>query len=487
MPVSRKPLKIERSYNFPQLMLLVTVFELMFFAQGALSAEMSLSIPAAVLTEINVPGTSIMSATGADLASADYTEREFYAQGQARRHDGAEALNLETATVIDGGWDFLTRVVVRTPQPSKFNGTLIVEWTNVTVGVGLEFATAEVYEYLLREGYAIAIVSAQRVGVERSKAWSPERYGNLSVDVNVCGDDGASLCQGDPLSYDIFSQITQALKENAGNGNAPLPGLNVEEVIAIGQSQSAMRLNAYYNTIQPLYHVMDGFVYWDLSNQLRDDQAVPAISVDSEALADGFPGWSTSEYTRAWDLAGATHGSLYASQYIDNITVWDQSIIGPNGEPISFTQWIEPSCLSDLPPPFTTVDVGLVVSAAIDSVRNWIRTGEPAAPSRRFERDPATGMVLRDADGKVLGGVRIAQYDVPIAEQGANNGTAFPCSVSGYHRYYTNEELRNIYGHHSNYVAQVREIMLQAVKDGYVLRHDAIAAIHEAEASSVAK
>ncbi|MBN4076018.1 hypothetical protein JYU22_05500, partial [Gammaproteobacteria bacterium AH-315-E17] len=389
MVVRHKKMLGMNTHRMALLLFPIALIGTMFSLPGALAAEtQDLPVPLANLTEVNIPGTSIMAATGVDLASAGYTEREFYAEGQARRHDGTDASSLESATVVDDGWDYRTRLVVRAPQPNEFNGTLIVEWTNVTVGVGLEFATAEAYEYLLREGYAIAILSAQRVGVERSKTWSPDRYSDLSVDMSACGDDGASLCQGDPLSFDIFSQITQALKENVGGANAPLLGLTVENVIAIGQSQSAIRLKTYYNTIQPLYHVMDGFVYWDLSDQLRDDQTVPAISVNSEALADGFRGWSTSEYTRAWDVAGATHASLYGSQYIDDITVWDQSIIGPAGEPISFTQWIEPSCLPGMLPPFTTVDSGLVVSKAIDAVRSWIRTGEPAAPSRRFERDP---------------------------------------------------------------------------------------------------
>ncbi|PCJ39822.1 MAG: hypothetical protein COA71_13130 [SAR86 cluster bacterium] len=484
MPIMYKKTSDLNANKMTRLLFLVALIGTTILSLSAKAQD--LPMPAAILTEVNIPSTSIMAAAPVNLTSTDYTEREFYAEGQARRHTGADSASLESATVLDDGWDYRTRVVVRAPQPSEFNGTLIVEWTNVTIGVGLEFAIAEAYEYLLREGYAIAIVSAQRVGVERSKTWSPERYGNLSVDMNICGDDEASLCQGDPLSFDIFSQITQALKDNVGGANAPLPGLNVEDAIAIGQSQSAGRLRVYYNTIQPLYHVMDGFVYWDRSNQLRNDQPVPALSVNSEATADAFGTWSTAEYTRAWDVAGATHASLYGSQYVDDITVWDQSILSRDGTPItSFTEWIEPSC--EMLPVFSTVDSGLVLSRAIDAVRNWIRTGEPAAPSRRFERDPITGMVLRDVDGKVMGGIRLAQFDAPTAEQGAINGSAFPCSVSGYHRYYTDEELRGIYGYHDNYVAQVRVIMQQAVKDGYVLQHDAIASIREAVRSDVAK
>ena len=134
------------------------------------------TVPAATLTEVNVPGTSPMSATAVDLEAAGYTAKEFYAEGLANRYTGANANTFTTATLLDGGNPYRTRVMVRYPKPHKFNGTLAVEWTNVTIGVDFEFATAEASEYLLREGYAVAVVSAQRVGVERLKTWSPQRY-----------------------------------------------------------------------------------------------------------------------------------------------------------------------------------------------------------------------------------------------------------------------------------------------------------------------
>src|SRR5947208_842264 len=196
-------------------------------------APNAVSVPAATLTEIDVPGTSPMSATAVDLAAVGYTAREFYAAGFANRYTGADANTLTTASVLDGGNPYRTRVMVRYPSPDKFNGTLAVEWANVTIGVDFEFATAEASEYLLREGYAVAIVSAQRVGVERLKTWSPARYAGLSVDVNKCGASGTDLCPGDPLSYDIFAQITQALKDNAGGADAPMPGLQVKDALAI--------------------------------------------------------------------------------------------------------------------------------------------------------------------------------------------------------------------------------------------------------------
>jgi hypothetical protein len=454
----------------------------------------AIPVPAATLTEIDVPGTTPMSATAVDLAAAGYTAREFYAEGLANRYNGATTGALTTATVLDGGNPYLTRVMVRYPSPSEFNGTLAVEWTNVTIGVDFEFATAEASEYLLREGYAVAIVSAQRVGVERAKTWSPARYSALNVDVNKCGGDGASLCPGDPLSYDIFGQITQALIDNAGGANAPMPGLQVNDAIAIGQSQSAGRLAIYYNTIQPLHDVFDGIAFWDRSGQLRSDLTVPAISVNSEGLGGSFGGaaWTTSTYTRKWDVAGSTHASLYGAQYIEAISARDLAITQFNGVPKTFVQWIDtspvnpngPACVTL--PPFTTVDVGLVYSKAIDSIRAWYQDGTPAAPSLSFVTTSG-GTLVRDADGRVQGGIRLAQFLAPIADQGALNGTAFPCNVSGWHRYYTDAELKAIYNSHGGYVSKVSKIMNALADAGYVLEEDAEAAIQEAASSSIGK
>jgi hypothetical protein len=423
-----------------------------------------------------------MSAAAVDLAAAGYTEREFYAEGIANRYAGAVPTSLETARVIDGGWRYRTRVIVRTPEPSEFNGSLVVEWANVTLGLDGEFVFNEAHEHLLREGYAVAVVSAQRAGVERLRTWSPKRYGDLSVDVNACGASATDLCTDDPLSFDILTQVSKALKHNRGH-DRPLPGLHVDNVIATGQSQSASRLTTYYNTIQPLHGFFDGFVYWDRSGQLRSDLPVPAVSVNSEAFAQARGPVTTAEYTRAWDVAGTTHASLYGARYIDAVVLRDQSIVGPAG-PISFTQLIERSC--EVLPAFSTVDSGLVINAAIESVRRWATRGQPAAPSISFDRD-AEGNLVRDADGHVQGGIRLAQFTAPTAFQVANNGTTFPCSVSGHHRDFTDDELVALYGTHHSYVELVRDTMREARMSGYLLEVDEKEAVQAARASDVAR
>ena len=67
------------------------------------------------------------------------------------------------------------------------------------------------------------------------------------------------------------------------------------------------------------------------------------------------------------------------------------------------------------------------------------------------------------------------------------NGTAFPCSISGSHRYYTPQELKARYHTHLAYVAQVIGAAVRAVQDGYELPYDAADAVEDAATSSVAR
>lgn len=454
-------------------------------------AAVLLPVPAAKLTEIQAPGTKPMTAAAIDLAAVGYTEREFYAEGKANRYRGVLPFTEKTGQIIDGNWPYRTRVLVRAPKAEKFNGFLVVEWANVTAGQDIDFAFAESYEYLLREGYAVAVVSAQRVGVDRLKTWSPERYGTLSVEAdNTDPQSGARIdecgfpiaCPGDPLSWDVMTQVSKALKDNAGDAS-PLPGMKVRHVIALGESQSALRLAWYYNAIQPLYGFFDGFVFLDHASQLRPDLTTPAISVNTQATAEISKVKSTAKYTRVWAVSGASHASLYAVKYVDDLLIRDKSVPAENG-PMSFTQMMDgQNC--KLSPLFSTVDTGLVLNAALEGTRQWIETGKPAAPTLTFERS-ATGAIIRDADGNTQGGVRLSQFTAPTAFLSPNE-TGVGCMLSGHHRDFTKEELKKRYGSHKAYVSQVRATMKRAREQGYILRSDEIESVRAAENSDVAR
>ncbi len=108
-----------------------------------------------------------LSANPLDLAANGYVEQEYFASGTAHAFTA-------TSAPSDGRWtikastsaSFRTRILVRRPSdPARFNGTVVVEWMNVSAGESApdwDFLNPE----LMRDGYAWVGVSAQALGVD---------------------------------------------------------------------------------------------------------------------------------------------------------------------------------------------------------------------------------------------------------------------------------------------------------------------------------
>lgn len=447
-------------------------------------AALAAPVPLARLTPVDVPGTAPMSAAAVDLATLGYTEQEFFTEGTAQRYRGATLGQQDTAEIIDGGFPYRSRVLLRRPAPAVFNGTLVVEWTNVTAGQDIDFAFAEMHDFLLSQGYAVAVVSVQKNGVDRLKRWNPARYGSLSVDADNTDPKGGPVdacvagpdCPVDPLAWDIFSQTVAALKDTGDA--APLAGYDVERVIALGQSQSAFRLAGYYNAIQPLTHLFDGFLFDDLAPQLRADQPVPAISVNSEVTADLFPPARPGDFVRIWDLAGAAHSSVYGADYVDRMVLRDAGYPGKAG-PLSFTDMLKGQHCA-LPPSYSPVDTGAALSAALVALEAWAEHGTPAPASQVFARD-AAGKVRRDAEGRPIGGLQLPEFAVPATRSEINGPSVF-CTLSGFSQALEPAELTARYGTKDAFVAAVGAAGKALVHAGYLLPADAKASVDRAEA-----
>ena len=69
----------------------------------------------------------------------------------------------------------------RPADPKRFNGTVLVEWDNVTNQFDAENVWFFDWEHMMRAGYVWVGVSAQTVGVAALNKWSPDRYGTLDV------------------------------------------------------------------------------------------------------------------------------------------------------------------------------------------------------------------------------------------------------------------------------------------------------------------
>ena len=147
-------------------------------------------------------------------------------------------------------------------DPADFNGVVLVEWNNVTVGRDSDPGFGLLYPEVLAAGYGYIGASVQQVSIEGGeglleipgvpdeatlplKEWDPVRYAPLEH-------------PGDEFSYDMFSQIG-ALAEGRAPAS-PFDGLQVEAVIALGESQSAGQMVSYVNGVHPLAETYDGFM-----------------------------------------------------------------------------------------------------------------------------------------------------------------------------------------------------------------------------------
>lgn len=369
-------------------------------------------------------------ATTQDVAALGYAEAEYFLEGSATRYRPVPGTELGP----DGLWQaepagealFKTRFLVYHPiDPGRFNGTVIVTWNNVTAGHDLFGADSlELFE----GGFALVCATTQKAGIEGLEpvrqglaAWDPQRYGTLSH-------------PGDDYSFDVFTQVGQAVgADRDRSGIDPMSGLDVKRVVAQGASQSAGRLGAYVNAIAPLTQAFDGYIltiYFGRGTQLevgdtvvnintpargrsasrrlkgenllRDDLGVPVFVVNSEleAIAGYEVRQPDTDTMRTWETAGTCHVSQQARAARQVLIDRDQLVSRP----------IEPG--------INAIPMNPVYDAAFYHMHRWLAEGAAPPSQPRIEFD-ANGEVARDEHGIAIGGIRLPQADVPLAQNSA--------------------------------------------------------------------
>ena len=405
-----------------------------------------------------------------DFADYGYIQEEFFIEGTANRYNTP---SLQTGSIIDGGHPYKTRILVRRPMyRHHFNGTVLLEWQNVTAGYDLDAHWIS-WKHFMRAGYAWVGVSAQKVGVNGNnpplpnlglKAWSPIRYGSLDVTA------GGTLLN-DELAYDIFSQAAKAIQCPAGMD--PMGGLDVKLVLAIGASQSAMKLGTYYNSIHPLHNVVDAFyllVGRFYGNVLRPDLKTKIFQVVSEfeVKYGAYLRIPDSANRHTWEIAGSAHSGYDSYLY---------------RKPIGLRDAIPPSSIEcNIKPVFSRIPTVYALNAAYDHLVRWVKTGTPppTAPLIQVSSvgEPTTpAVIVRDTYGNALGGLRLPAFEVPIAtNNGADNGPGLPasfCALYGYFTPFDEATLNFLYPTHDAYIRAFMHSTYKALKAGYIVKEDA--------------
>jgi hypothetical protein len=418
-----------------------------------------------------------------DLAKQGYVEEEFFLTGAAKTYDIPRD-QMSNGTPSDASHPFKTRLVVRRPaSAAKFNGTVIVEWTNVSEGFDNEVEWFHSGEHFVRSGYAWVGVSAQSVGVNALKQRMGDRYGSLDVTDN-------DAVKGDNLSYDIFTAAGQAVRGK--NGQNILGGLKAERVIASGHSQSAGRLATYFNAVHPLTPTYDAVLLHGGGGRMRADLTVKIWKLLSETdvLGQVAVRQADSDKFRTWEVAGVSHlDYTHATQLVklglrSKETMLPTPAPGPargNATPGPFNGCVHP--------PLSRIPGEYVQNALYDHMVRWLKDGTlpPTAPAIEIVTENGRPAIDRDSFGNALGGIRLAEHAVPTAvNSGENTGTGF-CFLTGSHEDFDKARIAMLYSSHTSYVSDVKAATDKNLKAGFIVKADAQKTIAAAEQSSVAR
>ncbi len=437
-----------------------------------------------------VPGNPNLLLGTYDLATLGYGAEEFFVSGTAQSY------------ATDDTADYTTRIVVLQPlDHALFNGTVIVEWLNVSGGIDAPAVWSMAHREIARSGYAYVGVSAQQVGVEGGtslvgidmslKTQDPQRYSPLHH-------------PGDEFSYDIYTQVGRLI------GGGAVDGLRPEILLGVGESQSAVFLSTYINVIDPEAATYDGFLVHsrfgttaplDGANLFEGHEStlqavpfrpaprVPVLAFITETdLVGGFRvGYHAvrqpdSDRLRTWEIPGAAHADNY-------------TIIG---------SFMDSGCapLADLAAAYAPTNELMgeklsyhinfgpqhhyVLQAAVAHLNDWVRTGmhAPAAPPIALTgSEPATPEL--DANGLAKGGVRTPWVDVPTARLSGLAPDEGPMSfIFGSGEVFDADALSRLYpGGKADYLERFTVALDQTIEAGFVLAADRAEILELAAAS----
>jgi hypothetical protein len=417
---------------------------------------------------------------------------------------------------------FKTRVVVYRPiDPTKFNGTVIVEWLNVSGGLDANPDWTQTHNELIRDGFAWVGVSAQAQGVNQLKCATnapPSLACPAPGDPGRYGGPGGLVHPGDSYSYDIFSQAGQAIRDNAAT---ILGGLTPQKLIAAGESQSAGRMVTYIDSVQPITHVYDGFLVHSRGAAgaalaqtplaaintpsptfIRTDLGVPVFTFQTESdIAGGFtarqPDSDVSpNLFRQWEAAGTSHFDTYGLLIGPSDTGDGQGAVANLAAMQSPTRVPGPGGLCTLP--INTGGAHWLLNSAIYWLNQWVTNGTPpprGTPLEIVSRSPF--VYAKDANGNTLGGVRSPQVDAPVAVLGGIGNTAannspisFFCRLFGSTVPYTSSTsptLASLYKNHGQFVSAWSNDIQQLVSNGFLLPADGVELQNAAGQSKIGK
>ena len=468
----------------------------------------AVDLPTTTLLPV-VPGTPETRSTPfiswfGDLHRVGYVEEEYLISGGANVYEYVDnAAQSPEVTIRDVEVPYTSRILVRKPtRRGRFSGTVYVEILNPTAGWDGDAVWNMNHEYLVREGAAYVGLTSKPVAVNFLRdIWGQppfpprnnSRYATLSM----------------PFFGQIWDMLSElgALLKTSDDPDNPLYGMRVERIIMGGYSQSAAYQVTYANSFHsdaampngsPVYDgyyvaaggsraknvnrptpIEESLPAGDARNLIAVD--VPVVRFQTQTEVVGFGSYvirqtePTYPLVRFYEMAGGSHADEGTNE------VSGVALFRDLGLP-DFAAF----CNLDLNP----IRISFVQSALLEVLDRWVRGAQLPPPSQLIDlTTDAMGntMVVLDADGNAVGGVRPATLEVPLGTYLAfNTGGGF-CFLFGGFVAFDDAEIRSRYRNHGQYVKRLTKEATRAVQERFLLQPDAQTLRNMASQSSIGK
>jgi Alpha/beta hydrolase domain len=445
-----------------------------------------------------IPGRPVLPLGTFDLSTLHYTVQEFSLSGDAvsYRATGPQSEDGRWNVEVDQHAPFTTRlVVVRPESAAKFNGTVIVEWLNVSAGTDSGPDWNYTHRELIRQGYAYVGVSAQKGGIDGGgmnlgipgvlpiKKADPQRYAQLNH-------------PGDAFAYDIFTQAALAIRRS--RETHLLGPLIPKHVIATGESQSAGFLTTYVDAVEPVAKAFDGFLIHSrfgsgapLSGsyagggaaamvkglQIRTDIEKPVLIFISESdlmLPGGYLSarQPDNDHLRTWEVIGTAHADSYTlgGAAIDSGSE-SIEVLAKAFAPSSDVMGMPLGHLMNSAPQHH-----YVMQAALAALNRWVVSGQPPPHGQAMNvTESSPPQLVLDDNGNATGGVRSPWVDVPTARLSGLGQTSgnMMAALFGVTEPFNAAKLSALYpGGQTEYVGKFNASLKSAISAGFILPAD---------------
>ena len=443
-----------------------------------------------------IESTPVLFGTMFNIKSVGYQSREFFISGTASSYLPIGELSSDGQWIIQENdqAEYTTRIMVKRPiDPADFNGTVVVEWNNVSGNTDAPAEWNFAHTEFTREGYVWVGVSAQRKGIDNVgeiglldgildaslKTVNPARYNILNH-------------PGDSYSYSMFHQIAQKIRYPEDEGF--LGGLTIERMIAAGESQSAARMITYINLLGKTDGLFDGFFVHSRFGSsapvsespleaaippaivnIREDLEKPVLLLQTETdlFVESFlPGnayenrQDDSEYFRLWEVAGTAHADTYST-----LGLFDRGTTSYYAQLVSLSFAVPFVAPCENPVNGNPIH-HFTVNAGFHALDKWLREGVPPSVADRLEIEDGSRIAL-DEHGNGLGGIRSPYVDAPLATFSGIGEGHIMCMIFGEMKMFDREQLAEIYSSREEYLDRVRASLDESLNKEFLRPDDA--------------